>query len=108
MLKKVKKAKATIELYDFTLTVEGGELGEFSVWTTTIKTSEKLFGAFSTSRDWVSDREIFWDEEELQTYAWEELQRVLQKYNHCSVEVTEGQVEICDECEERKEEDCVC
>ncbi len=110
MLKKVKKAKATIELYDFTLTVEGGELEEHSVWTTTLQNSEKLFGNFATSRTWTSDRELFWDEEELQAYAWEELQRVLQKYNHCSVEVEEVEVEFCDECEERKDEyeNCVC
>lgn len=108
MLKNHKNATATIELYDFTLTVSGGELGEYSVWTTTSTASQKLFGAFATSRSWVSDRECFWDEEELREYAWAELQRVLQKYNHCSVEVEEVEVEHCDECEEPKAEDCVC
>jgi hypothetical protein len=110
MLKNIKTAKATIELYDFTVTVEGGELEELSVWTTTSTASEKLFGNYATSRSWVSDREIFWDEEELQEYAWSELMRILQKYNSCSIEVTETQVELCDECEERKDEDgeCAC
>ena len=108
MLKKHKNATATIELYDFSVIVSGGELGEHSVWTTTIKTSEKLFGSYATSRTWVSDSELFWDEEELEKYAWEELQRILQKYNHCSVEVEEVEVEHCDECEEPKGEDCVC
>jgi hypothetical protein len=110
MLKKVKKAKAIIELYDFTVTIEGGELEEHSVWTTTMSGNEKLFGSFANSRSWVSDRELFWDEEELQEYAWQELQRILQKYNSCSVEVEEVEVEFCDECEERKDEDgdCVC
>lgn len=108
MLKKVKKAKAVIELYDFTVTVEGGELEEHSVWTTTMQSSEKLFGNYATSRSWVSDRELFWDEEELEEYAWQELQRILQKYNYCAVEVEEVEVELCDECGERKDEDCVC
>lgn len=106
MLKDIKTAKATIELYDWSLTIEGGVLGESSKWTVTNQNSEKLFGAYATTRSWTID-EYFWDEEELEKFAWDELIAITKKYNTCSIEVTETQVECCDECEEPTE-DCVC
>lgn len=106
MLKDVKNAKATIELYDWSLTVEGGVLGESSEWIVTNQASEKLFGRFATSRSWTIT-EYFWDEEELEKFAWDEVIAITQKYHHCSVEVTETKVECCDECEEPTD-DCVC
>jgi hypothetical protein len=106
MLKDIKTAKATIELYDFSLTIEGGELETWSDWTVTSQNSVKLFGSYATSKSWTA-HEYFSDAEEIEKYLWEELLSILQKYNHCSVEVTEAQVEECDECYERKEE-CSC
>lgn len=105
MLKDVKTAKATIELYDWSLTAEG-VLGQSHKWTITNQNSEKLFGSMATSRTWTEDL-YFWDEEELEEWMWEELIRITKKYNHCSVEIVETQVECCDECEEPKD-DCVC
>ena len=105
MLKDVKTAKATIELYDWSLTAEG-VLGQSAKWTITNQASEKLFGNFATSRTWTEEL-YFWDEEELEEWLWEELIRITKKYHHCSVEVTETQVECCDECEEPKD-DCYC
>lgn len=106
MLKNVKKAKATIELYDWSLTIEGGILDEMSEWTVTNQSSEKLFGSYATSRSWTI-REDFYDEEALEEWLWEELILITKKYNHCSVEVEEVEIELCDECEEPKD-DCVC
>lgn len=106
MLKDVKIAKATIEMFDFSLTIEGGTLDEYSEWTVTNQASEKLFGSYATSRSWTV-REMFCDEEELQEFAWERLIAIIKKYNHCSIETTHAQVELCDECGEPKE-DCVC
>jgi hypothetical protein len=106
MLKDVKTAKATIELYDWSLTIEGGVLGESSTWTVTNQNSVKLFGSMATSRSWTIE-EYFSDEEELEKFAWDEFMAITRKYNYCSIEVTETQVECCDECEEPKD-DCYC
>lgn len=106
MLKDVKTAKAVIDLYDWSLTIEGGVLGESSKWTVTNQASVKLFGSYATSRSWTIE-EYFWDEEELEKFAWDEAIRITQKYNVCSIEITETQVELCDECEEPKD-DCYC
>lgn len=82
---------AEIKLSDFSIIVHGGILGETSTWLTDISFSLEFFGNDAPSKRWVSTDLLLIDDDELRDFAWEEVQRVQQKYSSCTVRTAELQ-----------------
>lgn len=75
--KEITITTATIDFGDWKL--EGvGQVGEFWDWKFSMSFPRSPIG----SRDWVSN-EYFSDEDELEEYMWEEVQRLNRKYSSC-------------------------
>jgi hypothetical protein len=92
-MKDITITTATIDFGDWRLTATG-QLGEFWDWRI-----ENITPAIHYSNDW-KVREYFSDQEELEAFMWAEVQRINQKYSHCSFEETIEQVEDEDYLEE--------
>lgn len=87
------KAVASIELDGFKLEVSG--FYDETNWETTLSFPDS--GIYAPSKTWVDDSEYIYDEEELDKYAWEELFRIIKKYNGFSIEESKVEVEVEDE-----------
>lgn len=87
---------AEIKLTDFSLIVHGGILGETSNWLTDISFSLELFGNDAPSKRWVTKDLLLLDEDELKDFAWEEVQRVQEKYSSYTVRTAELEEETTD------------
>jgi hypothetical protein len=85
------KAVASIELDGFKLEVSG--FYNESDWETTLSFDQS--GVQVPSKTWVDDDTYIYDENDLDEYAWEELFRIIKKYNGFSIE--EAKVEVEDE-----------
>jgi hypothetical protein len=82
------KAVASIELDGFKLEVSG--FYDETDWETTM-----VFPGSGVAKTWVDDDVYIYNENELDAYAWEELFRIIKKYNGFSIE--EVKVEVEDE-----------
>lgn len=91
--KKITITTATIDFGDWKLTATG-QLGEFWDWRI-----EKTTPAIHYTSDW-KFREYFADQEELETWMWDEVQRINQKYSSCIFEEEIEEVENEDYYEE--------
>jgi hypothetical protein len=85
---------AEIDFGDWKLTGTG-QLGEYWDWAFEMSFPKSPVG----SREW-KDREHFSDREELEEYMWSEVQRLNQKYSHCSFSEETEEVENEDYYEE--------
>jgi len=95
--KIVTTTTATIDFGDWKLQATG-RLEETSDWKFEMSFKNSIVG----SRDW-TDREYFSDEDELEEYMWEEVQRLNKKYSHCAFDHVEEEVENEDYYEEDEE-----
>jgi hypothetical protein len=77
---KAKTAKATLTLYDFTLTLSDGILGELSKWTATIKFSKSLGSIARSPQEWKVERTLHTVEDVKQ-----EIMRSLMEYLHQNI-----------------------
>lgn len=91
------KTTTSITLDGFKLEVSG--IYDETNWETTLSFPES--GIYVPSKTWVDDDTYIYDEDDLSKYAWEELFRIIQKYNGFST--SEEQVEV--EVEEFDDED---
>ena len=78
--KKVTVTTATIDFGDWKITATG-VLGEFYDW-----------NIFAIRSDWVMN-EHFSDQDELEAWMWEEVERLNKKYSSCIFEETIEEVE---------------
>lgn len=91
--KKITITTATIDFGDWKLSARG-VLGEFWEWEI-----DNYTPALHRHNDY-KFREYFSDQEELEAWMWEEVQRINQKYSHCSFEEEIEEVENEDYYEE--------
>lgn len=87
------KATATIELDGFKLEVSG--FYDETNWETTMSFPSPAI--YVPSKTWVDDDTYIYDEDDLSKYAWEELFRVIEKYNGFSISEEKLEVEVEDE-----------
>jgi len=92
-MKTITITTATIDFGDWKLTATG-VLGEFWDWRI-----ENYTPALKYSSDYKT-REYFDDQEELEKFMWEEVQRINQKYSVCTFEEETEEVENEDYYEE--------
>jgi hypothetical protein len=85
------KAVASIELDGFKLEVSG--FYDETDWETTL--SFDYTGVQVPSKTWVDEDTYIYNEDDLNDYAWEELFRIIKKYNGFSID--EAKVEVEDE-----------
>ena len=88
------KAVASIELDGFRLEVSG--FYDETNWETTIS-YEPVGNIQLSDKTWIDDDVYIYDEDELNKYAWEELFRIIEKYNGFSIEEAKVEVEVEDE-----------
>jgi len=94
-MKTIKITTATIDFGDWKLEASG-QLDEFYDWR-----FEMNFKGVISSSDW-KERQYFGDQEELEKYMWEEVDRLNRKYSSCVM--TETTEEVEDEDYEEDEE----
>jgi hypothetical protein len=87
------KAVASIELDGFKLEVSG--FYDETDWETTLSFDQT--GVQVPSKTWVDDDIYIYNEDDLNEYAWEELFRIIKKYNGFSIEEAKVEVEVEDE-----------
>jgi hypothetical protein len=87
------KAVASIELDGFKLEVSG--FYDETDWETTLSFDQT--GVQVPSKTWVDDDTYIYNEDDLNEYAWEELFRIIKKYNGFSIEEAKVEVEVEDE-----------
>lgn len=87
------KAVASIELDGFKLEISG--FYDEPEWESTM--SFPNAGIYVPSKTWVDDSLYIYDENDLSKYAWEELFRIIEKYNGFSIEEEKVEVEVEEE-----------
>lgn len=85
-MKTITITTAAIDFGDWKLEASG-QLEEFYDWR-----FEMSFKGVISSRDWTTN-EYFGDQEELEEYMWEEVQRLNKKYSSCVFTETTEEVE---------------
>lgn len=84
-------ATSTVKVWDFTLTLSGGIIGEWCEWTFTLDFSH------GHSKTYNTDEMAIYDESDLETTLWDEAMRIVEKYGRViSTEITN--VEVCPDC----------
>jgi hypothetical protein len=92
-MKDITITTATIDFGDWSITATG-QLGTHSEWRI-----EQTTPAIHYTNDWKM-RDYMCDQQELEKFLWEEVQRINQKYSVCVFEETIEQVEDEDYFEE--------
>lgn len=87
------KATASIELDGFKLEVSG--FYDEPTWETTMSFPNS--GIFVPGKTWIEEDLYIYDEDDLSKYAWEELFRIIEKYNGFSISEETVEVEVEDE-----------
>jgi len=85
-MKNITITTATIDFGDWKLEASG-QIDEFYDWYFTMN-----FKGVISSSDW-KERHYFSDQEELEEYMWEEVQRLNKKYSSCVFTETTEEVE---------------
>jgi hypothetical protein len=85
-MKNITNTTATIDIGDWKLEASG-QIGEFYDWR-----FEMNFKGVISTNDWKTN-EYFSDQEELEEYMWEEVERLNKKYSSCVFTETIEEVE---------------